>query len=240
MEKEKNSPAGKEPAATGHPAAKQAAGPAMLMQRTLWRLTVLGVASALTLDLVILASIALSPWFILTNTSLSELGNTLTNGRVAFLFDAGLGLAGLLMFAFAVLISYRARDRRLLIWTVPLAITAVDLAMVGAFPENTPGLVHRIVSGVLFLMIAITLLAYGPLSWSLGRRLAGSIALLFGLFTAFIWITTWPWSGVVNQWSVWPWLGVSIQESLTAGMLTTWLVMVALKLNHLLSALPLT
>ena len=219
---------------TYNPAVKKAADSSFHMRRTLRRLTVLGVVSALTLDLSILASIALSPWFSYYNTSLSALGNTLSNGMVAFVFNLGLGLAGLLMFAFAVLISSKTPDHRVLVWTVPLAVTAIDLAMVGVFPENTPGSVHRVVSGVLFLMISITLLAYGFLSWALGSRRVGSIALVFGLFNAFIWVTTWPWSGVVNQWSVWPWPEVAIQELLTAGMLTMWLVIAALKMNRLL------
>jgi hypothetical membrane protein len=193
-------------------------------------LTILGVASALTLDLVILAAIALSPWFSFSNNELSDLGNTQTNGTAAFVFDVGLVVAGLLMFAFAALISYRTRDHTVLVWTIPLAVVAADLAMVGVFPENVPGSIHRLVSGVLFLMITVTLLAYGSLSRAPGARRVGSIALVFGVFNAFIWVTTWPWSGVVNQWSVWPWGGVSIQESLTAAMLTTWLIIVALKM----------
>lgn len=212
MEKEKNSMAENGTPTTNNPAAKKATGPSFHMRRTLRGLTVLGVVSALTLDLVILASIALSPWFSYYNTSLSELGNTLSNGMVAFVFDVGLGLAGLLMLAFAVLVSSRTQDHRVLVWTVPLAVTAIDLAMVGVFPENTPGSVHREVSGVLFLMISTTMLAHGFLSWALGSRRVGSIALVFGLFNALIWVTTWPWSGVVNQWSVWPWPEVAIQE----------------------------
>jgi hypothetical membrane protein len=194
-------------------------------------LTILGVASALTLDVVILTAIALSPWFDFYDNELSDLGNTQTNGTVAFVFDVGLVVAGLLMFAFAALISYRTRHRRVLVWTIPLAVTAVDLAMVGVFPENVPGSIHRVVSGVLFLMITVTMLAYGSLSQALGSRRVGSIALAFGLFNAFIWVTTWPWSGVVNQWSIWPWGGVSIQESLTAAMLSAWLVVVALEMT---------
>ncbi len=194
-------------------------------------LTLLGVASALTLDLAILAAIALSPWFNFYNNELSDLGNTQTNGTVAYVFDVGLVVAGLLMFAFATLISYRTRGRTVLVWTIPLAVTALDLAMVGAFPENVPGSIHRVVSGVLFLMITIAMLSYGFSSRSLGSPRVQSMALVFGLFNAFIWVTTWPWSGVVNQWSVWPWGGVAIQESLTAAMLTTWLVVVALKMT---------
>jgi len=131
------------------------------------------------------------PWFSYYNTSLSELGNTQTNGNVAFVFDVGLGLAGLLMLAFAVLVSSRTPGHKVLVWTVPLAVTAIDLAMVGVFPENTPGSVHRAVSAVLFLMISVTLLAYGFLSLAFGPRRVGSIALALGLFNAFIWLATW-------------------------------------------------
>lgn len=194
-----------------------------------WGLATLGVVSALTLDLVILGSVAFSPWFDFSNNELSDLGNTSSNGIVGFGFDAGLGAAGFLMFTFAVLISYKTRDHRVLVWTIPLAATAGALTMVGVFPENVPGSIHRVVSGVLFLMIAVTLLSYGLLARSLATRRARLIAVGFALVTAFVWVTTWPWSGVVNQWSVWPWGGVAIQESLTAAMLTTWLAIVAMK-----------
>ena len=70
-------------------------------------LTILGVASALTLDVAILAAIALSPWFSFSNNELSDLGNTSSNGTAAFVFDAGLVLAGLLTVAFAALLSYK-------------------------------------------------------------------------------------------------------------------------------------
>ena len=99
------------------------------------------------------------------------------------MFDIGLVVAGLLMFAFAALVSFRTRDHTVLVWTIPLAVTAVDLALIGVFPENLPGSIHRVISGVLFLMVAFTLLAYGSLSWSLGSPRLGSIALVFGLFT---------------------------------------------------------
>lgn len=142
-------------------------------------LTLLGVASALTLDLAILAAIALSPWFSFSSNELSDLGNTQTNGTVAYVFDVGLVVAGLLMFAFAALVSYRTRGHTVLVWTIPLAVAALDLAMVGAFPENVPGSIHRVVSGVLFLMITVALLSYG-FSRSLGSPHVRSMALVFG------------------------------------------------------------
>ena len=191
--------------------------------------TILGVASALMLALAILGSLALSPGFSYYYNTLSALGNTDTNGSAASVFNVGLGLAGLLMLAFAALVSYRTRDHKVLVWTVPLAVTAIALAMVGVFPENTPGSIHRVDSGLLFLMVSVTMLAHGSLSLALGARRAGSMSLVFGLFNAFIWVTTWPWSGTVNQWSVWPWPEVAIQELLTAGMLAAWLVIVALQ-----------
>ena len=144
------------------------------------------------------------------------------------------------MFAFAVVLSYRGRYRRVLLWTVPLAITAVDLALIGLFPENVPGAVHRVVSAVLFLMVSVTMFAHGWVSWALGSRRIGLVALGFGVLNAFIWVTTWPWSGTVNQWSVWPWTGVAIQEVLTAIMLTAWLVLVALTASRLLPSRELT
>jgi len=194
-------------------------------------LAILGIASALTLGLALLASLALTPGFSYYYTSLSALGNTDTNGSAAPVFNVGLALAGLLMLAFAVLLSIKTKDHRVLVWTVPLAVTAIALAMVGVFPENVPGVIHRVVSGLLFLMVSVTMLSYGFLSLAVGARRVGPLALVFGLFNTFIWVTTWPWSGTVNQWAVWPWPEVAIQELFTAGMLAAWLIIVALQMS---------
>jgi len=180
------------------------------------RLRVLGVVAALAAYPFILASIALSPWFNIYDNALSDLGNTVTNGRVGYVYDMGLVVAGALVLIFAVLLSNKSRDRRALVWTVPLMVAAYDLAMVGVFSENT-GHIHGVVSEIFFLMIVVAMLTYGYVSWPLGFPRIGAVALAFGILSAFIWFNDWPWSGV------------AIQESVTSGMTAVWLLLVASK-----------
>jgi len=173
-----------------------------------------GIAAALAAYPFILASVALSPWFNLYDNALSDLGNTVSNGQVGYVYDAGLVASGAMILLFAVLLSRGARDRRVLIWTVPLMLAAVDLAMVGVFSENT-GHIHGVVSEVFFLMIVVAMLAYSYVSWPLGSPRIGAVALVFGILSAVIWYVTWPWSGV------------AIQESVTSGMTAVWVILVA-------------
>ena len=81
----------------------------------------------------------LSSWFNIYNNALSDLGNTVSNGSVGYVYDAGLVLAGALVFSFAILLSREIRDRRMFVWTIPLVVSSVDLAMVGVFSENMGG-----------------------------------------------------------------------------------------------------
>ena len=180
------------------------------------KLRVLGVFAALAAYPFILASVALSPWFNVYNNALSDLGNTVTNGQVGYVYDAGLVVAGALVLVFAVLVSNGAGDRRTLVWTVPLMAAAFDLAMVGVFSENT-GHIHGVVSEIFFLMIVVAMLAYSYVSWPLGSPRIGAVALAFGILSAFVWFNGWPWSGV------------AIQESVTSGMTAVWLLLVSSK-----------
>ncbi len=173
-----------------------------------------GVVAALAAYPFILASAALSPWFNLYNNALSDLGNTVSNGQVGYVYDVGLVVAGVMIVVFALLLSRGAHDRRVLVWTIPLIVAAFDLAMVGVFSENT-GHIHGVVSEVFFLMIVVTMLAFSYVSWPLGSPRIGAIALLFGILSAIIWFVTWPWAGI------------AIQESLTSGMTAVWLILVA-------------
>lgn len=182
------------------------------------KLRIFGVVAALAAYPFILASIALSPWFNFYNNALSDLGNTVSNGQVGYVYNVGLVVAGVLIISFAVVLSREAPDRRVLIWTVPLVISSLDLAMVGVFSENA-GRIHGVVSEIFFLMIVVTMLAYSYVSWPLGSPRIGAVALSFGIFSALIWYLSWPWSGI------------AIQESATSGMTAIWLILVASKLK---------
>jgi hypothetical membrane protein len=180
------------------------------------RLRLLGIVAALAAYPFILVSVALSPWFNLYNNALSDLGNTVSNGSTGYVYDVGLVVAGTLIFVFAVLLSRGTKDRRALVWTVPLMLASADLALVGVFSESA-GRIHGVVSTIFFLMIVVTMLAYSYVSWPLGSPRTGAVALVFGILSSIIWFLSWPWSGV------------AIQESVTSGMTAVWLILVAVK-----------
>lgn len=182
------------------------------------RLGILGAVAALSAYPFILASMALSPWFSMYDNALSDLGNTVSNGRVGYVYDVGLEVAGLLIFVFAVLYSRDEGDRRALVWTLPLMVAAADLALVGVFSENT-GSIHGTVSGIFFLMIVVSMLAYSYVSWPLGSPRIGAVALAFGILSALVWLLSFPWSGV------------AIQESVTSGMTAVWLLLVSFRVR---------
>lgn len=182
------------------------------------RLRILGVVAALAAYPFILASIILSSWFNIYDNALSDLGNTVSNGSIGYVYDAGLVLAGTLVFSFAILLSREIRDHRVFVWTIPLMVSSVDLAMVGVFSENT-GRIHGIVSEVFFAMVVLAMLAYSYVSWPLGSPRIGAVALVFGILSSLIWFIGWPWTGV------------AIQETVTSGMTAIWLLLVAFASN---------
>jgi len=177
---------------------------------------IVGIVAALVAYPFILASIALSPWFNVYSNALSDLGNTVTNGSVGYVYNAGLVLTGVFVLAFAVLMLRASPGLKLAVWTVPLMIAAFDLALVGIFSENT-GSIHGVVSEIFFVMIVVTMLAFSYVSWPLGSPRIGAVALVFGILSAFIWFTKWPWTGI------------AIQEAVTSGMTAVWLLLLALK-----------
>lgn len=174
----------------------------------------LGIAAALAAYPFIIAAISLSPWFNFYDNALSDLGNTVTNGSVGYVYNAGLILAGALVFAFSVVRSKEGGDPKDLVWSVPLMAASFDLTMVGVFSENT-GSIHGLVSETFFLMIVVAMLAYSYVSWPLGSPGIGALALIFGIFSAVIWFVNWPWTGV------------AIQEAVTSGMTAVWVLLVA-------------
>jgi len=165
----------------------------------------------------ILTSIALSPWFNIYDNALSDLGNIGRNSPVAYIFNAGLIVSGVLIMFFAFLLSIGRHSWEFLMWTVPLFLGAADLALIGIFSEDA-GRIHGIVSVIFFALIAVTSIIYSYASWPLGSPRIGAVALSFGIASAFVWFVPWPWRGV------------AIQEAATSLMATAWLVLVSLSL----------
>ncbi len=164
-------------------------------------------------------SMLLSPWFSWTSNALSDLGNTSIQRNVssgaAFIFDAGLIISGILTLLFIIFHLTDARFHwKYLVWGVPLAISAIDLSLIGVFNESF-GSVHLLVSVIFFFTTALTLFLYGYVSFPLGAPRIGAIAVILGIFCATMWVARFPWSGV------------AIQETTTSATSAIFLLLIA-------------
>lgn len=174
----------------------------------------LGVASALLPYLFILISIAESPWFNIYNNALSDLGNY-RNAPIAYVYNSGLVVGGVLIILFSCLVCYYNRKRSFYTWAALLGAAGVFLALIGVFPENA-GPIHGELSLGFFALIAISLLVYSYLSWPVGSPGTGALALILGIASVIVWMAHWPWTGV------------AIQESVTSAFAAIWLLSVSL------------
>jgi hypothetical membrane protein len=175
-----------------------------------------GISGAIVPYMFIVTSIALSPWFDIYDNALSDLGSISRNGYVAYVFNSGLVISGVLVSLFALILSNLKRSWKFLAWTSLLLINSVSLSLIGIFNEDA-GRIHGITSVMFFVTTIILMLVYSYLSWPLNSPQIGALALFFGLFCIFMWFVEWPWSNV------------AIQESATAIMASIWLILVSLK-----------
>jgi len=148
-------------------------------------------------------AILVSPWFSWFGNALSDLGNTSSvrniSSGAAWIFDSGLILSGMLSTLFSILLSKDERfSWKYLIWTIPLAVASIDLAMIGVFNESF-GEIHVIVSVIFFFFTALALLTYSYVSFPIGTPKTGAIALILGILCAVMWVARWPWQGVAIQ-----------------------------------------
>lgn len=181
--------------------------------------TYLGIAAVLIAYTCIAVSVLRSPWFSWTNNALSDLGNTSSSRNlrdgVAWIFDSGLVISGILTMAFGILLLREERfSWKYGLWIVPLSVASFDLAMIGVFNESF-GEIHSIVSIIFFFVTAIFLLLYSYVSFPLGSPKIGAAALVLGILCAAVWIAKWPWPGV------------AIQETLTSSASATFVLIIA-------------
>ena len=114
--------------------------------------------------LLIVVSIAASPWFSFTDNALSDLGHA-TRSRVAPLFNLGLATGGLLI----VLVTGLMRGPQT--YRFLLGAAGYFLVLIGVFDEIY-GRLHFYVSVAFFAALILFLLAYG-----LGERRAVPVLL---------------------------------------------------------------
>ncbi len=161
-------------------------------------LRALGIAAGIVPWLFISASILLTPWFNPFNDALSDLGNTVLNYPVAYVFDVGLIISGLMAATFGAVLSARNPTAKFLCWSVPLTLGSADLSLIGAFNESMGG-IHYIVSVIFFLLIIINMVVLGVVSFFIAAPLLGGVSLVLGLVSALVWLIHWSWHGVAIQ-----------------------------------------
>lgn len=95
-----------------------------------------------------------------------------------------------------------SRDERYswkyIVWTLPLALASIDLALIGVFNESF-GAIHLVVSVIFFFLTAVTLLLYSYVSFPLGAPKTGAVSLVLGIVCAAVWVARFPWQGVAIQ-----------------------------------------
>lgn len=171
---------------------------------------------------MIATAIAISPWFSWFNNALSDLGNSSAPRNIAsgayWLFNSGLIVAGALTLLFSVELSRNTKySWKYMVWTVPLAVASVDLALIGVFNESF-GNIHLIVSVIFFFFTALTLFLYSYVSFPMGTPSTGAVALVFGILCASIWVVRWSWNGV------------AIQETVTSASSAAIVILVAIRI----------
>jgi hypothetical membrane protein len=175
--------------------------------------TWLGPITPICAVIFIGTSIALSPWFSWTNNAISDLGVS----DVAFTFNSGLMLTGLLLSVLAISFARMNRESRLsLAGAIVLFVTGVSVVCVGVFTENFMHL-HILFSLICFLSLILSSILFG-LHFAFNRetRGIGILALSAGPLSIFVWIAI----GMP---------GVAIQETLSAFAAFTWFIPVSMR-----------
>jgi len=185
------------------------------------RYQILGVLGAVVAYPFIAVSILLTPWFNFYDNALSDLGNMARNTPVAYLFNTGLFISGILVASFAYLVSLKNRSWKYLSWSIILILTGLDLALIGLFPEDA-GRIHGVVSVIFFLMMIVVMFVYGLCSLIFKKYVTGVFALVSSIAEAMVWMIQWSWKGV------------AIQETLTSLISTAWLIAVSLGHENML------
>ncbi len=158
----------------------------------------LGILGILIPFLFITIAIAMSPWFSIFDNALSDLGNIKRNGQIAYVFNIGLILGGLLISLFSIRLLLEHIKTSNKYWLISLVISSIFLASIGIFPEDA-GSTHFLVSVSFFIWLIITLALFFSITIRTGASYVTYIALTMLALNILTWIIPWPWKGVAIQ-----------------------------------------
>ncbi len=146
----------------------------------------LGIIGPIIAISLILISIALSPWFSWWDNALSDLGVS----SVAILFNAGLIICGVFctIFSIGFLISTDKKKWLRRIGSVILCLATIALIGIGVFSEDF-GVLHFYFSVVFFVLLLIASLLLGAsMMMDPELKMVGIIALSVGAFGIISWL----------------------------------------------------
>ena len=178
---------------------------------------ILGIIGPIIALVAIAVAITLSlSWFTWEGNALSDLGNYNNGLPAAIVFNVGLVLAGILLFAFTFHFARRITDVPTKIGLIPFFIALCFLIGIGVFSENA-GDIHFTVSVGFFgsfpfamWFVGLGLLRFRKLWWF------SIISIVLPLFSIYMW-TSW-FGGVFPFWT-----GNAIPEITTAMTGIGWL-----------------
>jgi len=175
----------------------------------------LGFMTAIIAFGTIFLTTAIAPWFSWPHNALSDLGDPGT-WSLYWIYNYGMILTGILGTGFAVGAARASRNRVHALGCGIMALTLIDLALVGYFHLGRD--LHGTVSTIFFVC-----LTYGTMLYGTGDVLEGDVAR--GL--ALIWL------GIlhVTQWAAWAEQGfasgVAIPEFVGAVVVLIWMLAAA-------------
>lgn len=178
-----------------------------------------GIASVIVAFSCISAAILSYAPFSWTNNALSDLG--VASGVTAPIFNIGLIAAGLFALMFDVVGLYSFCNSRLgKIGAAIFALGIVSLMLIGIFNENYLS-AHYLVSVAFFSFAPIGLFVLTASFWRGGHRLLAIFTVALGFVAAVPWLLQLTAPYVPN---------VAIPESISAGAVSAWAIVLSIKM----------
>lgn len=173
---------------------------------------VCGIVGVVAVYPLILLAISYYPGFSWFDNALSDLG---VKGVSALIFNATLISGGVLLLVFSVGLMIHAAGSVARVGCILLFASAIFLSLIGLFPENY-GKIHFYVSVTFFVLIVLSLLAFGSYLLLKSSKLSGLLTLIGAVAAALIWLL--------------PWRGVAIPEAISSLILSARVVAFAVEM----------
>ena len=171
-----------------------------------------GIVGVVAVYSLILLAISYYPGFSWFDNALSDLG---VKGVSATIFNTTLISSGILLFIFSIGLMVHTSGSVAKVGCIPLLASAIFLALIGLFPENY-GRIHFYVSVAFFVLIVLSLLAFGFHLLLESSKSSGLLTLLGAVAATLIWLL--------------PWRGVAIPEAISSIILSARVVAFAVQM----------